>query len=123
MSPRPRPGGPRGSAVAAPRFALARFVVRLASWIVPAGQRADWIREWHAELASLADVKPRYQRPVARACGALIDACWLRQRSVADFDWIDDVRHGMRQLVQHGGFAMTVIGIATLGLAATVTMF
>ena len=65
----------------------------------------------------------RYRRPIRRALGAFADAFWLRQRSIADFDWIDDVRHGVRQLAQHGGFAVTAIGILALGLAATVTMF
>ena len=63
------------------------------------------------------------RRPIRRAMGAFADAFWLRQQSIADFDWIDDVRHGMRQLAQHAGFAVTAIGILALGLAATVTMF
>ena len=105
------------------RFAIARMLIRLSGWLVPGGVRQDWRNEWDAELASLGDLPARYQRPIRRALGAFADAFWLRQRSIADFDWIDDVRHGLRQLVQHGGFATTVIAIASLGLAATVTMF
>jgi putative ABC transport system permease protein len=103
--------------------ALARLIIRWAAVLVPAGLRDDWKREWDAELASLQDVAVRYRRPVRRALGAFADAFWLRQQSIADFDWIDDVRHGVRQLAQHGGFAATTIGILALGLAATVTMF
>src|SRR5215204_5866603 len=102
---------------------LAHGIVRLAAPLVPAGIRDDWRAEWTAELDALADVPLRYRRPVRRALGAFADAFWLRQRSVADFDWIDDVRHGVRQLAQHGGFAATAIGILALGLAATVAMF
>ena len=105
------------------RLALARAIIRLAALLTPAGLRHEWRHEWTAELASLGDLPFQYRRPVRRALGAFSDAFWLRQRSVADFDWVDDVRHGVRQLVQHSGFAVTVIGIASLGLAATVTMF
>ena len=102
---------------------VARATVRLAAALVPGGMRDEWTREWEAELAALTDVPLRYRRPIRRACGAFSDAFWLRQQSIADFDWIDDVRHGLRQLGQHAGFAATAIGILALGLAATVTMF
>jgi predicted permease len=102
---------------------LARTIVALAAPLVPEGVRADWRQEWDAELAALGDMPAKYRRPMRRAVGAFSDAFWLRQRSIADFDWIDDVRHGTRQLAQHGGFAFTAIGILAVGLAATVTMF
>ena len=103
--------------------ALARLIIRWAAVLVPAGLRDDWKREWDAELAALQDVAVPYRRPVRRSLGAFADAFWLRQQSIADFDWIDDVRHGVRQLAQHGGFAATTISILALGLASTVTMF
>ncbi len=103
--------------------ALARLIIRAAAVLVPGGLRDDWTHEWNAELAALGDTAVRYRRPVRRALGAFADAFWLRQQSIADFDWIDDVRHGLRQLAQHAGFAATAIGILALGLAATVTMF
>ena len=104
-------------------YPLAHRIVRLAALLVPAGLRDEWRSEWDAEFAALADVPARYRRPIRRALGAFADAFWLRQRSVADFDWIDDVRHGVRQLMQHGAFALTAIGILALGLGATVAMF
>lgn len=102
---------------------LARHIVRAAAPLVPAGIRDDWRHEWDGELAALGDVPPKYRRPVRRAAGAFADAFWLRQRSLADFDWIDDLRHGARQLLQHATFALTAVGILGLGLAAAVTMF
>lgn len=101
----------------------AALIVRSAAPLVPPSLRDDWRLEWEGELASLDDVPVRYRRPIRRALGAFADAFWLRQRSVADFDWIDDLRHGMRQLIEHRGFAFTAIGILALGIAATVTMF
>lgn len=106
-----------------PTHRVARLIVALAAALVPSPQRRDWHSEWHGELASLGDLPVRYRRPTRRALGAFADAFWLRQRSIADFVWIDDLRIGMRQLVQHTGFALTAVGILSLGLAATVTMF
>jgi putative ABC transport system permease protein len=105
------------------RMAVAAWCVRVAALLVPDSQRADWQREWHGELASLADLPTRSRRPVRRAMGAFVDAFWLRQRSVADVDWIDDLRVGVRQLTQHAGFAVSAVSILALGLAAAVTMF
>ena len=102
---------------------LAQHTIRVAALLVPPGQRDEWRREWRAELASLDDLPFRIRRPARRALGAFADAFWLRQRSVADFDWIDDLRIGVRQLTQHTGFAVMTIGILSIGLAATVTMF
>ncbi|HUE85371.1 MAG TPA: ABC transporter permease [Vicinamibacterales bacterium] len=105
------------------RHTLATTLVRAAALLVPAEQRDDWKQEWHGELASLGDLPSSQRRPIRRAAGAFADAFWLRQRSIADFDWIDDLRFGVRQLAQHTGFAVTAISILSLGLAATVTMF
>lgn len=105
------------------RQRLASWIILLAAPLVPATARDDWRDEWRAELAALVDLPMKYRRPVRRALGAFADAFWMRQRSIADFDWVDDVRHGFRQLRQHAGFAATAVGILGLGIAATVTMF
>ena len=105
------------------RRRLARWIVSVAGTLVPSHQREGWRAEWRAELSSLDRLPTHVQRPVRRALGAFADAFWLRQRGVADFAWIDDVRIGTRQLVQHSGFALSAIGILSLGLAATITMF
>jgi putative ABC transport system permease protein len=107
-----------------PPFRTAQLVIRAASPLVPHDLRGDWRQEWDAELAALAQHSPAASRTAIRhALGSFVDAFWLRQRHVADFRWIDDIRHGWRQLREHGAFAATAIGILTLGLAATVTMF
>jgi putative ABC transport system permease protein len=105
------------------RQRLAEFIIAMAAVIVPAGEREDWHREWHGELASLGRLPTQYRRPIRRAFGAFADAFWLRQRRVADYIWIDDLRLGLRQLSQHAGFAASAIGILSLGLGATITMF
>ena len=54
---------------------------------------------------------------------AFVDAFWIRQRDVADLQTIDDLRHGWRQMRQHGGFAFTAIAILALSMAASVIAF
>ena len=100
-------------------------IVHLASRLVPARLRDDWRREWEGELAAADEPSPR-GRPaplVRHALGSFTDACWIRQREVADLETIDDLRHGWRQLRQHAGFAITAIGILALSMAASVTAF
>jgi putative ABC transport system permease protein len=105
------------------RLRWASRIVSIAAPVAPKAVRDDWRREWQAELAALADMDRRARRPVSRALGAFADAFWLRQRSVADFVWIGDVQQAARQLVRHGSFAVTAVGILALGLGATVAMF
>ena len=61
-----------------------RIVLRAASWIVPRRARAEWRKEWEAELAcawlisqtkglSSAESRLRW-----RCCGAFLDAAWYR---------------------------------------------
>lgn len=105
-----------------PSLGRAQRLVRLAAYLVPARLRSDWLREWEGELAAAADEGGN--TPLVRhARGAFSDAFWIRQRDVADFEFIDDLRHGVRQLRQHAGFAVTTIGILSLSMAASVTAF
>jgi putative ABC transport system permease protein len=101
----------------------AHRLVRVAAVLVPDAIRSEWTREWEAELASLHDRAPRERRPVRRALGAFIDAFWLRQRAMADFTWVDDLRYGWRQVTRHAAVSAAPIAILALGLAATVAMF
>jgi putative ABC transport system permease protein len=102
-------------------LAAARRVVALCGWLVPSGFRAEWRREWEGELTAWhADGRPRLLR---HAAGALADACWLRQRQVADVAWIDDLRHGWRQLHGQLTITATAIGVLALGMAASVAAF
>jgi hypothetical protein len=52
-------------------------LLRLASWIVPRHARAEWLAEWRAELAFIAQSDP--QRGLAFTLGAIPDARCLRR--------------------------------------------
>jgi putative ABC transport system permease protein len=99
---------------------MAPRIVRLASLLVPARLRREWLREWEGELASSSAAS---RTLVRRALGSFIDAFWIRQRDVADLKAIDDLRHGLRQLRHQAGFALTTVGILALSMAASVTAF
>ncbi|MEW6319453.1 MAG: ABC transporter permease [Acidobacteriota bacterium] len=103
------------------RHRLALAVVATAARLTPAALRPEWRREWRAELDTAAR-DPR--TPLVRhAFGAFADAFWLRQRHVADLDWIDDLRYGWRQLTAHAGFALTAMSILAVGVGAAIAMF
>jgi hypothetical protein len=51
-------------------------LLRLASWIVPPGDRDAWLAEWRAELWA---VEHAGARPLAFCLGAFHDALWLRR--------------------------------------------
>jgi putative ABC transport system permease protein len=94
--------------------------------MVPAAQRADWLREWLAELdahASRRAASGSGRSLVRHALGAPVDAFWMRQRAVADLRWMDDLRHECRQLRRHAGFTATAVGVLAIGMAASITAF
>jgi putative ABC transport system permease protein len=89
--------------------------------LVPAHLRADWMREWEGELAAGLDEGRGHL--TRHALGAVADAFWLRQRSIADVAWIDDLRHAWRQFREQIGFTVTATGILAVGMAASVVAF
>jgi hypothetical protein len=107
---------------------FARLILRLTAPIVPRQQREDWYAEWSAKLAA-EDERPRHSRGDPRrsllghALGAPVDALWMRQRAIADFEIADDLRVGWRQLRQQAAFGLTAIGILALGMSASITAF
>ena len=95
------------------------WLIALIGVIVPRRLRADWRQEWEGEIAS-AHEHPRLTR---YALGSFADACWIRQRDIADLQTIDDLRHGFRQWRQQSGFVITAVGILGLSMAASVTAY
>lgn len=61
-----------------------RMILRAASWIVPRRARAEWRKEWEAELACAWQIAPKKGPSSAgirlrwRCCGAFLDAAWYR---------------------------------------------
>ena len=66
-------------------------LLRLASWIVPRGQRVEWLREWEGEvwhwghfLMESGRLSRRTEKELLRHCwGAFADATWHRFNRIA----------------------------------------
>src|SRR5262249_2701379 len=93
-----------------------------ASLVVPSGTRAEWRREWHAELRHLAAHLRRrrmltweaHMDLIARALGSLPDAAWIRRQFTLDADAVRDGAHAVRMLVKTPGFTIVALVIFAL---------
>jgi putative ABC transport system permease protein len=109
---------------------LSLRLLRVVSALVPQAARADWLREWEAELVyRSARIEARRRNDwragidlFGRALGSLPDAAWLRRQFTGDAEIVQDVRHGARTLRQAPGFSAAAIVILALGIGGTVTI-
>ena len=107
-----------------------RFV-RGCAWLVPGDRRANWLRQWDADLAAQAAFlleqghnPATIQRDLTRrSLGAASHAFWLRTHHWRTLMTLQDLKHAWRSLVQRPG--VTVAIVLTLGLAigANTTIF
>jgi predicted permease len=105
-------------------------LVHLAAPIVPRARRADWSRQWDADLRhQWAFLRSQPRRSVAaldlvsRARGAWWHALALRVRSLHMPTFFSDVRYGVRTLASKPGFTLVAILLLALGIGATTTIF
>ena len=106
---------------------LALRIVEAVAMLVPASSRADWRREWDAELRHRAAQLRRRRHVtwrtdmdlVTRAFGSLPDAAWIRRQFTLDADAVHDVIHGVRMLLKNPGFTATALLVFAIGIGAT----
>lgn len=98
---------------------LALWLVKISAWLVPADQRADWRREWTAELHA----HPAGWAGLRFAAGAPVHALALRLEPW----WPDvlsiDLGSGWRFLRRRPGFVVPVVFTLALGIGATTAGF
>ena len=100
-------------------------------FLVPSSVRADWMREWEAEIRYRWSALSRSRDPgwqdqadvVRRSTGAISDAAWLRQQFTADHDVMRDVRYALRMLRRRPAMSALAICVLALGIGGTVAVF
>jgi putative ABC transport system permease protein len=106
---------------------IALRIISTIALIVPRVARAEWQREWDAELryrsGQLARTRTFSWRStmglIARAFGSLPDAAWLRRQFTLDADAVRDTAHGVRLLLKSPGFTAVVLLIFAVAIGST----
>src|SRR5882672_8434476 len=120
--------------MAAPRKRIflraALWVISLIGVIVPRRLRADWRQEWEAELRYRETLLTQWDKLDRRAklallwhsAGAFMDALWLQPKRLED-EMFQDLRYGMRMILNRPGFSAVVVLVLALGIGATSAIF
>jgi putative ABC transport system permease protein len=104
------------------------LVIQSAAPLVPYDLRADWMREWRAELAYACgrEAKRGRRLPVGclvRSCGAFFHAAWLRWDRWRIEMIVQDLKHAVRALRAKPGFtAVTALTLA-IGIGGNAAIF
>lgn len=105
-------------------------LIALVGLVVPRRLRADWRREWEAELLHREALLVAWDKLdwrhkldlLRRSQSALRDALWLQPRRLEDEMW-QDLRYGFRMLLKHKGFTAVAVLTLALGTGATTALF
>ena len=105
-------------------------LITLVGVVVPRRLRADWRQEWEAELLYRETLLAEWDRLdfrhkldlLSRSTSAFWDALWLQPRRLED-EMFQDLRYGVRMLLNRPGFSAVVVLVLALGIGATSSIF
>src|SRR5215471_20092214 len=103
------------------RFQFWLWLIRLIGVIVPRRLRADWRREWEAELRHREELLAEWDRLdsshkldlLRRSASAFWDALWLQPKRLED-EMFQDLRYGVRMLMKNPGITFVIVLLLAL---------
>ena len=111
------------------RFRPHRWFIRIVSAIVPKRLRADWRREWEAELQHQEEQSSTWRKRhqtlwllMRHSIGSAWDALALQRRRLED-DLVQDIRHSVRLATRSPGLAIAACASIAVGIGGSTAAF